>query len=149
MLKEFETPLTLELQRSALLDYYLITVHALAFVAVIYSSVNALVQIFSILFISFHYLFKIRQQILFKKIIWSQENNWCLYHEDGSCFDSQLSSLSFLSSWLVILVFNTEVGRRVSVLVPFDSLERTSFRRLKQRLVTIKPKYLRTGGEDE
>lgn len=117
--------------------------------AVFYAAMNLSVQVLFTGFISLHFIYQKKQSTTQHKLIWLQENNWQIYDEHGDYVEACLTPWSFLSSWLVMLVLKTDQGRRVSVLVSYDALDKESFRCLKLRLTTLKPKYLRNADADK
>ena len=148
MSKEYEKPLTLNLQSSAVLYYYLVSVHVLASFAVFYASIPILIQLLcvgSIVVYFFYLKCKLKPS---SKIVWLQENNWQLYDSETTYVEACLTPWSFLASWLVVLVFKTEAGKKVSILVPYDALDKEIFRQLKLKLTILKPKYLRELSKD-
>ncbi|MCK5334881.1 MAG: hypothetical protein KAQ67_01900 [Gammaproteobacteria bacterium] len=142
MSKEYEKPLTLKLHSSAVLKYYLICVHILAVFAVFYATLNTSLQIMSLLFITAYYFYQNNKSDRVKEVVWLQDNNWKLYEQQDTFTEARLTPESFLSSWLVILAFKAESGKRVNILVPYDAVDKESFRRLKLRITILKPKYL-------
>ena len=145
MLKEFASLLTLELRPSAVFNYFWIVVHSLAVFAVVYASIHWYLQIFLLLLLALHFVFQRQAKNQPDKLIWLNGNDWRLYdkNNDDEYTQASLTPMSFLSSWLVILVLETENEKRVNVLVLFDSLDTEIFRRLKVRLTILKPALLK------
>lgn len=143
MSKEYEKPLTLKLHSSAVLYYYLVSVHLLALFAVFYASIPLLIQLLCVGFIVVYYFYLNGKLKPPAKIVWLQENNWQLYDSEITYSEACLTPWSFLTSWVVVLVFKLEAGKKVCVLVPYDALDIEIFRQLKLKLTTLKPKYLR------
>lgn len=115
----------------------------LASFAVFYASLHILIQLLCVGFIVFYFFYLKDKLKPVPQIVWLQENNWQLYNSETTYIGAHLSPWSFLSSWLVVLVFKTEAGKKVSVLVPYDAVDKEIFRQLKLKLTTLKPKYLR------
>ena len=74
-----------------------------------------------------------------QRLVWQTENDWRLEFSGGETLTAELLPSSFLHPWLVILNLRVE-GRRlpVSVALPRDSLDATTFRQLRVRLTTQK-----------
>ena len=142
MLKEYEKPLTLEPHSSHLLKSYLLTVHVLSLCAVIYASIGFFLKVLCIAFIVLHFYYLIKKLNRSLKVIWLDENNWRLFNNKNIYIAAYLTPWTFMSSWLVILVFKTEYGKTVSVCLPYDAVDNERFRSLKQRITILKPKYL-------
>lgn len=143
MSKEYEKPLTLNLQSSAVLFYYLVSLHVLASFAVFYTSIPILIQLLCVGFIIVHFCSLKDKLKPSSKIVWLQENNWQLYDSETTYVEARLTPWSFLTSWIIVLVFKSETGKKVSILVPYDALDIEIFRQLKLKLTILKPKYLR------
>lgn len=148
MLQEYEKLLTLEPKASALLNYYLVIVHLLALFAVWYANINLLLAVLLTFFIVIEFSYLKFKSYGNRKIIWLQNNSWKVYADVESYDEACLTPWSFLSSWLIILVFKTHQGKVISILLPYDTLGKESFRRLKLRLMILKPKYLRDPSTD-
>lgn len=149
MLKEFASPLILEFHTSTVFQLYLSGVHALAIVAVIFSSLSLVISMLIISMISLSFLYQKKYQNKVKKMVWLSGKEMALHYQYDEAVSAQLSTLSFSIAWLVILVLRTERDKLVSVLIPFDSLDAESFRLLKVRLTIISYKELVSRAEDE
>ena len=148
MSKEYATPLTLELKPSPVFKYYLLSLYLLAITAVVYADLHPLIQVFTVLFLVIFYFYQTSRTLRYTKIVWSSGNDWQLYELSLEGIEVHLTPMSFCSSWLVILAFKTEAGKRINITVPYDSLNAEIFRRLKVRLRIIKPKSLIEGDPD-
>jgi len=74
-----------------------------------------------------------------QRLVWQSENDWRLESRGEGTLTAELLPSSFLHPWLMILNLRVE-GRRlpVSVALPRDSLDATTFRQLRVRLTTQK-----------
>lgn len=148
MLKEYASPLTLELSASVVLNAFLIVVHALAVLAVLYAQIDWTVQMIFVVMIGIYFIYQKQSINQSAKLIWFSGNDWHLYL-DGEYTEARLTSMSFHSSWLIILAFKARSGRRVNVPLLYDALDAEVFRRLKVRLTILKPKDLLNLPADE
>jgi len=149
LLKEYETTLTLEPLRSNLLLYFLLSLHLTALFAVFYADLHIGFQLLAVTLLFIHYSWYIFSANKPARLLWLRKNEWQIYYSSHVMIEARLSPLSFLSSWLVILVFKADTGRSVTVVLPHDGLEKEQFRQLKLRMVTLKPEYLKASGADE
>ena len=147
MLKEFASPLTLDLVISKLLAYYLMSIHGLAVFAVFYSAIPVTIKFLCFLFISIHFIYQWGRRFLTKKMIWMNANEWLAFDHQGKRDELTLSSVSLLVSWLVILVFKKNDAKKKLVLIPYDSLNKDAFRLLKVRLNILKVKELKDSAD--
>lgn len=143
MLKEFASPLTLDLVSSKFLASYLISIHSLAIFAAFYAAIPVAIKFLCFLFISIYFIYQWRRRFLTKKMIWMSANEWLVFDHQGKPNELRLSSLSLLTSWLVILVFKKNDAKKQLVLIPYDSLNKDAFRLLKVRLSILKEKDLK------
>ena len=72
-----------------------------------------------------------------RRLVWSTDNDWQLVLRNGKTLHAELRPSSFLHPWLVVLSLRVE-GRRLpqSLALARDSLDETTFRRLRVRLTT-------------
>jgi toxin CptA len=84
-----------------------------------------------------HALLRSRRSIV--QLVWSTEGDWTLLTLDGRSLKATLLPATYLHPRLVILNFRTEHrwNARTVVLLP-DSLDASTFRRLRSRLALIK-----------
>ena len=69
-----------------------------------------------------------------KRLIWAGDNRWELFSADGGSREARLLPAAYIHPWLVILRFITEDKRRCAVILPPDSLDPDSHRRLRVQL---------------
>lgn len=148
MLKEYASPLTLELKPSAALNAFLWLIHALATSAVLLAQIHWAVQIIFVALIIIYFNEQKRAVSRYQKLIWFDDNHWHIY-ADGQYTEACLTPMSFHSSWLVILVFKTASGKTVNALLLYDVLDADVFRRLKVRLTILNLKDLLNQSLDE
>ena len=149
MLKESEKTLTLEPLRSNILLYFLLTLHLTALFAVFYANLHIGFQLLAVAFLFIHYSWYVFSANKPAKLVWLRKNKWQIYYSSHQMIEARLTPLSFLSSWLVILVLKGETGRSITLVLAQDSLEKEQFRRLKVRMRTLKPEYLRMRDAEE
>lgn len=149
MSKEFEKPLTLKLNQSLALRRYIVSVYLLSAFSVIVASINPFYQIVLLISLVFLYIYQQRVSLPCSRLIWLQDNDWIAYDSNNIELALRLTPMSFLSSWLVVLAMKGNDGKRVNIIVLFDSVEKEAFRLLKLRLTILKAKHLLVLSEDE
>jgi hypothetical protein len=68
-------------------------------------------------------------------LIWEDEDRWTLLQAGGTTHEGDLRPGGYVHPQLVVLNFRTDAGRRAVVLLR-DSVDPTTFRRLRARLAT-------------
>jgi hypothetical protein len=69
-----------------------------------------------------------------KSLVRTTDGNWELCRGDGGCFAAQLLPAAYVHPLLVVMRFITEDRRRYAVVLPCDSLDTDSHRRLRVQL---------------
>lgn len=69
-----------------------------------------------------------------KRLVWTAENRWELCDAAGSCREARLLPAAYVHPFLVILRFATEDKRRCAVILPPDSIDPDTHRRLRVQL---------------
>lgn len=138
MLKEYASPLTLELKPSFVLNSYLAIFHLLAVFSIVYADLYWWLQIPMIVFIIVFYFYQASHKKTYKKIVWYTDNDWQLIDDHNNEVSVYLTPMSFCSMRLVILALKTEEGKRINITVAADSLNEEIFRQLKVRLRILK-----------
>jgi len=69
-----------------------------------------------------------------KRLVWMVENRWELCDAAGACREARLLPAAYVHPFLVILRFATEDKRRCAVILPPDSIDPDTHRRLRVRL---------------
>jgi len=69
-----------------------------------------------------------------KRLVWRTDNLWELFTADGITHEARLLPAAYVHPWLVVLRFITEDKRRCAVILPPDSLDTDSHRRLRVQL---------------
>ena len=86
-------------------------------------------------------LFHLKQQAITPQLVWRNANRWFVNDEQSAV---ELSSINFFSQWLVIISLSRakestkglsgRFNRTRKFVIPFDSLNKESFRLLRVRL---------------
>ena len=143
MSKEYASPLTLEFKRSNVVLFYLSGIHTLAVIALLLSTISILLIVIVLVLLFISFVYQKSRLFQYKKVIWQQENDWVLFDSSGNETNAHLTSLSFSCSWLVILVLRDDNKKSINLLVPFDALNKESFRQLKVKITILKPEELK------
>ena len=106
-------------------------------------------KVIVIIFVVVSFLYQKNKLYRYKKLLWLKENDWVIFDALENEINVRLSSLSFSSSWLVILALRTEDNKAINLLVPFDALNKESFRLLKVKLTILKPAELKSLTDDD
>ncbi|MEM7258616.1 MAG: protein YgfX [Pseudomonadota bacterium] len=74
-----------------------------------------------------------------RQIIWHAGNRWTLKNTSTrqpqpDYFHATLTSVDFLSRWLVIITLKADKKRAERVVIPFDSMDKDSYRLFRVRL---------------
>ena len=149
MSKEFASPLILEFNNSRIIQLYLISIHLLATLSLLLSALMPYQKVIVIIFVVVSFLYQKNKLYRYKKLLWLKENDWVIFDALENEINVRLSSLSFSSSWLVILALRTEDNKAINLLVPFDALNKESFRLLKVKLTILKPAELMSLTDDD
>jgi len=147
--KEYASPLTLEFQQSHVVWFYLSVVHILAAIALLLSTVVIFFKVIVSMLLLVSFLYQKIKLSRYKELVWLADNDWLLIDATGNESNVHLTSLSFSSSWLVILALRNENNKAINLVLPFDALTKESFRRLKVKLTILKPDALKPLGEDD
>ena len=87
-----------------------------------------------------------RRQLAFSSVsaaqglVWTGGSSWELFNRDGARRPARLLPGTYVHPWLVILRFMTEDGQRSAVVLPCDSLDPDSHRRLRVQLTLLQDK---------
>jgi len=87
-----------------------------------------------------------RRQLVFasaiavQRLVWIGGSSWELFDRDGAGRRAHLLPGSYIHPWLVILRFLTEEGHKYAVVLPCDSLDPDSHRRLRVQLGLLQDK---------
>jgi hypothetical protein len=68
------------------------------------------------------------------QIVWHAGNRWTIKRSATTYVHAELASVDFLSRWLVILTLKPSDTRAERLVIPFDSVEKASYRLLRVRL---------------
>jgi hypothetical protein len=75
-----------------------------------------------------------------KRLVWNGGSSWELFNRDGASRPARLLPGSYVHPWLVVLRFLTEDGHKSAVVLPRDSLDPDSHRRLRVQLTLLQDK---------
>ena len=75
-----------------------------------------------------------------KRLVWTGGSSWELVNRDGASRPARLLPGTYVHPWLVVLRFLTEDGRTSAVVLPRDSLDADSHRRLRVQLTLLQDK---------
>ena len=73
-------------------------------------------------------------------LVWAGGSRWELFNRDGARRQARLLPGTYIHPWLVILRFLTEDRQKCAVVLPCDSLDPDSHRRLRVHLVLLQDK---------
>ncbi len=149
MSKEFASPLVAKLKPSKQLLHFHLLTHLLALTAVDYVQLDLLITVACLSLIVVSFIFSIKQMQRYRQFIWSDNNQWNLLTTSNEQLDAQLTPMSFFINHLVVLVLRVDDGKKVSLLITEDAVNKEVFRRLKVKLTMIKPSYFHSTEESE
>lgn len=149
MSKEYASPLSLELKSSALLTSFQIAVHIIALIAVLYANLPVIIKLAGCILLTVSYRYYQSQTKKRCRIVWLKDNQWFIYTDDQQVIEAKLTPMSFLANWLVILALKTEEGKRLNFVIPFDALDKHSYRRLKVKLTMLSPTFFQQSRDQE
>jgi hypothetical protein len=136
----YAPPLRLERRSSRYLSVALTGVHGLALLVLPPLPVAWWIKLPLASVIAGHWLASRRLHVLLsapqavKRLVWTGENRWELFGGDGTGRRACLLPAAYVHPWLVVLRFLTEDKRKCAVVLPRDSLDPDSHRRLRVQL---------------
>jgi len=125
---------------------FLFALHGLCVVALFIAAIPVWVKLLMAIVVVASLLFHLKQQTTTPQLIWRNANRWFVDDEQSA---AELSSINFFSQWLVIISLssgkNADRGkdgasgidrftRTRKFIIPFDSLNKETFRLLRVRL---------------
>ena len=133
MSSAYATPLELELSPSQRQTYVLIFIHLLAVLSILLLPWPIILRWLLVLAVLAVSVWLSRKKKLYDLIVWQAGNHWLLKSKNSST-TAELLTESFMTSWLIILLFKVENHGRCAVLIWPDSVRPDVFRRLRVRL---------------
>ena len=136
----FALPLRLECRSSRLLKCAVSIVHALALLILLPLTLVWWIKLPALGLVLAQWVTTWRRFITFTaplavgRLVWTAEDRWELYHNDGVTREARLLPSTYIHPWLVILRFVTDDKRRCAVILPHDSLSDGDHRRLRVQL---------------
>ena len=136
----FALPLRLECRTSRLLKYTVSIVHAVALLILLPLTLVWWIKLPALGLVLVQWAMTWRRFITFtaplavRRLVWTAEDRWELYHNDGVTRGAKLLPSTYIHPWLVILRFVTDDERRYAVILPLDSIDPDSHRRLRVQL---------------
>ena len=134
-------PLLLTLKPSWVWFLFLLGLHLLAILAVLIAAIPVAVKLLMLVLIPVSFVLQTRQQQQKTQLVWRTGNRWFINDEQSAY---ALHAVDFFSRWLVILSVLTEspdnsgmrryFGRKRKFIIPFDALDKDTFRLLRVRL---------------
>jgi hypothetical protein len=137
----YALPLRLERRSSRYLLTALVGVHGLALLVIPPLPVAWWIKVPVALAIAAQWFVTWRRQLALtsplavKGLVWTGENTWELFGADGASRKAKLLPGAYIHPLLVILRFLTEDKHKCAVVLPRDSLDPDSHRRLRVRLL--------------
>jgi len=147
--KEFASPLVANLKPSKQLLHFFLLTHLLALTAVDYAMLSWLIKLSCLVMIALSYIYSVGQIQRYRQFTWSDNNQWHLLTKRYEQLDARLTPMSFFLNNLVVLVLRLDDGKKVSLLITKDAVNKEVFRRLKVKLTMIKPSYFSSTEESE
>jgi hypothetical protein len=133
MSRLYATPLVLEIFPSRLHHILLVNIQALVATSILFLSWDLPLRLLCVVIIlSLHY-YLLRRSTSCRHLVWQSGNGWLLTINNETIHATLLQE-SLVTSWLIILLFRTEPGRSLSVLIWADSVHADTFRKLRVRL---------------
>lgn len=127
--------ITVEPRKSAMISAFLVLLHLLAIIAIYYTDLLIIIQLFFggiiILSISYQLFYRSRNKIV--RIIY-QSNQWLLEDESGNFYMSELLSDSFVSIPMIILRFKFFKHQKKmvrSIILTADVIDRDLLRQIR------------------
>ncbi len=133
-------PLLLALKPSRSWQLVFYTLHFLCVVALFLTAVPLWLKLLLALLIVASFIYQQRQHLTHTQLVWRNGNRWFV---DDEQYPFELTAIDFFSRWLVILSLTPTdndagtVARFRSTrkfVIPFDAVEKDSFRLLRVRL---------------
>jgi len=133
-------PLSLALKPSRLWFVYLLSFHGLLVFAVLITALIWPIKLVLLLLVLVSLHFHYHDHLQPIQIIWRSGNRW--FVENGTEAHT-LTSINFFSRWLVILTISKATEKsslwsrwrsKRKIIMPFDALEKDTFRQLRVRL---------------
>lgn len=136
----YALPLRLERRPSRYLMYAVIGAHSVALMVLLPLPLAWWIKLALMGGIVAQWVVTWRRQVMLtapqavKQLIWSSENSWELHSADGASREARLLPSAYIHPFLVILRFMTEDKRRCAVILPPDSVDADTHRRLRVQL---------------
>lgn len=118
------------LQASRWLFRYLLVAHLFAVTVVWWVPAPLYLQVVSTLLVMAGLLFAVRRRGRQQAVLTVNDGQWRL-RWGGDDMEVTLAPPCYISRWLVVLPMSLSGGRRLRLLVPFDSLDPEQYRRLR------------------
>ena len=142
----YAVPLRLERRPSRYLLSALLAVHGMALLVMMPLPVVWWIKAPLALTVLAQGIVSCRRQLLFasaaavQRLVWTGGGGWELFQRDGTGRRARLLPGSYIHPWLVILRFLTEDSCKCAVVLPCDSLDPDSHRRLRVQLGLLQDK---------
>jgi toxin CptA len=136
----FALPLRLECRSSRFLKYTVSIVHALALLILLPLTLAWWIKLPALGLVLVQWAVTWRRFITFtaplavRRLVWTAEDRWVLYPNDGVTREARLLPSTYIHPLLVILRFRAEDKSRYAVILPHDSVDPDSHRRLRAQL---------------
>ena len=134
-------PLLLTLKPSRSYQLFLFLLHSLCVAALFIAAIAVWIKLLLMIAVIASFLFHFKQHTNTPQLVWRNANRWFVNDEQSAV---ELSSINFFSQWLVIISLSREkestaglsgqFTRTRKFVIPFDSLNKESFRLLRVRL---------------
>jgi len=142
----YAPPLRLERRPSRYLLSVLLAVHGLALLVLIPLPLVWWVKVLLALAVLAQGVVSWRRHLAFgsalaaRRLVWTGGRSWELINRDGAARRARLHTGCYIHPWLVILHFLTEDRHKCVVVLPCDSLDPDSHRRLRVQLALLHDK---------
>ena len=142
----YAAPLRLERRSSRYLLSALLAVHGMALLVLMPLPVVWWIKAPLVLAVIAQGIVSWRRQLVFasatavQHLVWTGGSRWELFNRDGTERQARLLPGTYIHPWLVILRFLTEDRQKCAVILPRDSLDPDSHRRLRVQLAMLQDK---------
>jgi hypothetical protein len=142
----YAAPLRLERRPSRYLLSALLVVHGTALLVLILLPVVWWIKVPLALAVLAQGIVSWRRQLMLgsalatQRLVWTGGSSWELFNRDGAVRRARLLPGSYIHPWLVVLRFLTEDRQKCAVVLPCDSLDPDSHRRLRVQLGLLQDK---------
>ncbi len=136
-MKKYETTQVFRVNRSELLLYGLVFLHALSLLAVLLSDIAIASKILLVIAVFLSLYLYCKKELYFNHVLirFSPDYGWAFAERDADFMPISLLPSTIINPYLLILHFKTDKSKIKTILILSDSMNTIDFRKL---LVTIK-----------